>query len=277
MSRLGGGIGTRGPGETKLEVDRRRIHKRISQLEGQVKEIQNHRQARRQERSSKEIPVAALVGYTNAGKSTLLNYLTQAGVLAEDLLFATLDPTIRRLTFASGRSVLLSDTVGFINKLPHKLIHAFKATLEEVKESNILLQLIDVSDENWQRKQDSVQEVLTEMKLGEKERIVLYNKVDLIEDKRELDKYLREGNSFGISAVTGKNLPFVLEYLEGALFKQWKKKKYLFSYEEGEILHQLYEIGQIKEKNYLENGIEVIAEIPEQYEAKWLKWEKESI
>ena len=277
MSRLGGGIGTRGPGETKLEVDRRRIHKRISQLEGQVKEIQNHRQARREERSSKEIPVAALVGYTNAGKSTLLNYLTQAGVLAEDLLFATLDPTIRRLTFASGRSVLLSDTVGFINKLPHKLIHAFKATLEEVKESTILLQLIDVSDENWQRKQDAVQEVLTEMKLGDKERITLYNKIDLVEDKGELDKYLCEGNSFGISAVTGENLPFVLEYLESALFKGWQKKKYLFSYEEGEILHQLYEIGQIKEKNYLENGIEVIAEIPEQYEAKWLKWEKESI
>jgi GTP-binding protein HflX len=277
MSRLGGGIGTRGPGETKLEVDRRRIHKRISQLEGQVKEIQNHRQARREERSSKEIPVAALVGYTNAGKSTLLNYLTQAGVLAEDLLFATLDPTIRRLTFASGRSVLLSDTVGFINKLPHKLIHAFKATLEEVKESTILLQLIDVSDENWQRKQDAVQEVLTEMKLGDKERITLYNKIDLVEDKGELDKYLGEGNSFGISAVTGENLPFVLEYLESALFKGWQKKKYLFSYEEGEILHQLYEIGQIKEKNYLENGIEVIAEIPEQYEAKWLKWEKESI
>ena len=115
------------------------------------------------------------------------------------------------------------------------------------------------------------------MKLGDKERITLYNKIDLVEDKGERDKYLCEGNSFGISAVTGENLPFVLEYLESALFKGWQKKKYLFSYEEGEILHQLYEIGQIKEKNYLENGIEVIAEIPEQYEAKWLKWEKESI
>jgi len=274
MSRLGGGIGTRGPGETKLEVDRRRIHQRISFLERKIKEIQEQRKSRRKNRSDQEIPVAALVGYTNAGKSTLLNQLTGAGVLAEDKLFATLDPTIRQFEFSSGRKILISDTVGFINKLPHKLVHAFKATLEEVSESSLILLVIDASDSNWEKKQDAVQKVLNEIGLAEKERIILFNKADQMKDSKILDKYLRQGNCFLISAVEGTGITGFLEFLEGTLFQCWQKKKYLFSYQEGEFLNALYQIGRVYKVEYLEDGILVSSEIPSQYEAKWKKWER---
>jgi len=274
MSRLGGGIGTRGPGETKLEVDRRRIHQRISFLERKIKEIQEQRKSRRKNRSDQEIPVAALVGYTNSGKSTLLNQLTGAGVLAEDKLFATLDPTIRQFEFSSGRKILISDTVGFINKLPHKLVHAFKATLEEVSESSLILLVIDASDSNWEKKQDAVQKVLNEIGLAEKERIILFNKADQMKDSKILDKYLRQGNCFLISAVEGTGITGFLEFLEGTLFQCWQKKKYLFSYQEGEFLNALYQIGRVYKVEYLEDGILVSSEIPGQYEAKWKKWER---
>ena len=273
MSRLGGGIGTRGPGETKLEMDRRRIHRRISQLEQRVKEMQGQRQSRRATRASGETPTVAFVGYTNAGKSTLLNYLTGSDVLAEDKLFATLDPTVRRLELASGRTILFSDTVGFINKLPHKLVHAFKATLEEIGDADVLLHLIDVSDPNWLKKEEAVQDVLKEIDLEEKERVIVLNKIDQVEDRQVLDKYLREGNCFGISAVTGEGIPLLLEYLEGMLFRQWCRKKYLFSYEEGDKVNELYRIGRVHETKYLESGIEVHGEIPNQYEKKWQQWE----
>lgn len=275
MSRLGGGIGTRGPGETKLEVDRRRIHRRISQLEQKVREVRSHRINQREERAGSQLPVVALVGYTNAGKSTLLNYLTQSEVFAEDLLFATLDPTIRKLKFTSGRQALISDTVGFINKLPHKLIHAFKATLEEINEADLILQVIDISDFNWERKQEAVQKVLDEIGLTEKPRVLVFNKIDQKSPEQKIDKYLRDGDTFSISAKTGEGIAQLMDELEKLLFRCWRRKTFLFSYQEGDKISQLHEFGKVLDVKYEENAIRVIAEIPNQYEKMWSLWEKE--
>lgn len=274
MSRLGGGIGTRGPGETKLEVDRRHLHSRISQVQKKMKEIQGQRASRRETRMTNEIPTAALIGYTNAGKSTLMNALTDSDVYAENQLFATLDPTVRKLLLPSGREVLLSDTVGFINKLPHKLVHAFKATLEEIGEANVILEVLDVSDPNWSKKQIAVQEVLKELSLEAKERILLLNKIDQVTDSHSIEKALRQGNTFAVSAVTKEGLPDFLEYLENILFRSWKKRTYLFPYSEGDRMHQMHELAKILHSEYLENGVEVIAEVPEKYLGKWVQWEK---
>lgn len=275
LSRLGGGIGTRGPGETKLEVDRRRIHRRISQLEQKVKEVKNHRTSQREERAGSQLPLIALVGYTNAGKSTLLNYLTESEVFAEDLLFATLDPTVRKLKFASGRQALLSDTVGFINKLPHKLIHAFRATLEEINEADLILQVVDISDFNWERKQEAVQKVLDEIGLTEKPRILVFNKIDQKDPEQKIEKYLRDGDTFSISAKTGEGVSLLMNELEKLLFRGWKRKIFLFSYQEGDKVSQLHEFGKVLNVTYEEEAIQVMAEIPNQYEKMWSRWEKE--
>lgn len=274
MSRLGGGIGTRGPGETKLEVDRRRIHRRISQLEQKIREVKKHRTFQREERAGNQIPLVALVGYTNAGKSTLLNYLTQSKVFAEDLLFATLDPTIRKLKFASGRQALISDTVGFINKLPPKLIHAFRATLEEINEADLILQVIDISDFNWERKQESVQKILDEIGLTGKPRILLLNKIDQKNLDQKIDKYLRDGDVFSISAKTGEGISHLMDAIEKILFRCWDRKTFLFSYQDGDKISQLHKFGKVLDVKYEEEAIRVIAEIPNQYKKMWNLWEK---
>ena len=179
LSRLGGGIGTRGPGEKKIETDRRLIRDRISRLNAQLKEIENHREIQRQKRSDSTIPVAAIVGYTNAGKSTLLNKLTNAGVLSEDKLFATLDPTTRVLKLPNTDKVLLTDTVGFIRKLPHNLIEAFKSTLEEAKYADIIIHVVDSVHPDMDRQIAAVYETLDELQVGDKPVITLFNKTDL--------------------------------------------------------------------------------------------------
>ena len=178
LSRLGGGIGTRGPGETKLEVDRRRIRRRIHDIEGEIERLKKERFLHRERRRAARIPVAALVGYTNAGKSTLLNALTGADVFAEDKLFATLDPTTRSLRLADGREILVTDTVGFIQKLPHTLVQAFHATLEEVVEADILLHVVDVSNEAAEFQIEAVTEVLKELGVAEKPMLYVLNKLD---------------------------------------------------------------------------------------------------
>ena len=178
LSRLGGGIGTRGPGEKKIETDRRLIRDRISRLNAQLKEIENHREIQRQKRSDSTIPVAAIVGYTNAGKSTLLNKLTNAGVLSEDKLFATLDPTTRVLKLPNTDKVLLTDTVGFIRKLPHNLIEAFKSTLEEAKYADIIIHVVDSVHPDMDRQIAAVYETLDELQVGDKPVITLFNKTD---------------------------------------------------------------------------------------------------
>ena len=185
LSRLGGGIGTRGPGEKKIETDRRLIRDRISRLNAQLKEIENHREIQRQKRSDSTIPVAAIVGYTNAGKSTLLNKLTNAGVLSEDKLFATLDPTTRVLKLPNTDKVLLTDTVGFIRKLPHNLIEAFKSTLEEAKYADIIIHVVDSVHPDMDRQIAAVYETLDELQVGDKPVITLFNKQILPEMLRQ--------------------------------------------------------------------------------------------
>lgn len=192
MSRLGGGIATRGPGETKLEYDRRHIRAKISELKKQIEKVRQERRIKRERRRQARIEVVALVGYTNAGKSTLLNALTQAGVLTENKLFATLDPTVRRLYLPSGRVVLLTDTVGFIQKLPHQLVAAFQATLEEVSEADLLLHVIDSSRQGYERQINAVYEVLEELHCIAKPLISVFNKADQLEkklSKKTLAKY----------------------------------------------------------------------------------------
>ncbi|MGE5508668.1 MAG: GTPase HflX, partial [Chitinophagales bacterium] len=181
LSRLGGGIGTRGPGETALEVDRRRIRSRIAALRRQLEEVRKHRGVQRQERLASGLPVVALVGYTNAGKSTLLNRLTAAGVLAEDRLFATLDPTVRRFTLPTGETLLLVDTVGFIRKLPHELVAAFRATLEESTGADLLLHVMDASHPGFLAQKQAVETVLSELRVEPARVIPVLNKVDLIQ------------------------------------------------------------------------------------------------
>ncbi|HLA25112.1 MAG TPA: GTPase HflX, partial [bacterium] len=178
LSRLGGGIGTRGPGETKLEVDRRRIRNRITDLRREIGEIRKHRSLQRKARREAQFPTAALVGYTNAGKSTLLNTLTNAGVFVEDKLFATLDPTVRKVELPNGRPVLLIDTVGFITRLPTELIAAFRATLEEVTEADLLVHVVDASHPDWRAQMRSVERVLRDLSAADKPMIIAMNKTD---------------------------------------------------------------------------------------------------
>ena len=180
MSRLGGGIGTRGPGETKLETDRRRIRSRISQLKSELSEIEKRRDVNRSLREKNHVPVVAIVGYTNAGKSTMLNRLTDAGVLSEDKLFATLDPTTRSLKLSAGQTVLLTDTVGFIRKLPHHLIDAFRSTLEEAKYADIITHVVDASNDSFGTQMDVVYETLANLGVGGKPVVTLFNKCDLL-------------------------------------------------------------------------------------------------
>ncbi|HEX5035394.1 MAG TPA: GTPase HflX [bacterium] len=216
FGRLGGGIGTRGPGETQLEVDRRRIRERISRIKGQLERVEVSRQLHRQKRAGVPIPTVAMVGYTNAGKSTLMNYLTHAGVLVEDKLFATLDPMVRRLSLPSGREVLLSDTVGFIRKLPHQLVDAFKATFEEVRGADLLLHVIDVSYPTWPQQKECVEAVLRELGLHHKPTIEVYNKIDL------LGASAANGHGARISARSGKGVPELLQQIEDRLHENFK-------------------------------------------------------
>ena len=219
MSRLGGGIGTRGPGEKKLEMDRRLIKSRIAQLDRELKDVKKHREVTREQRSRSHIPVAAMVGYTNAGKSTLLNTLTGAGILAEDKLFATLDPTTRDLKLPSGQEILMTDTVGFIRKLPHHLIEAFRSTLEEARYADIILHVVDASNPQMDEQMHTVYETLQNLGVKDKPVITVFNKIDRMEDiwvPRDLhaDYYVK------ISARTGEGITEFLQAVEAVLREQ---------------------------------------------------------
>lgn len=207
LSRLGGGIGTRGPGETKLETDRRRIRNRIAMIRRELEEVRRTRAVQRAGRRRTGFPVIALVGYTNAGKSTLMNALTRAGVLAENRLFATLDPTIRRVTLAPGRDALLTDTVGFLRKLPHQLVAAFRATLEEVEEADILVHVVDASQPDAEERMEAVEAVLDEIGALGKPMVIAFNKLDAVPDPAQVEQWaLRTPASVAISAKTGAGL-----------------------------------------------------------------------
>ncbi len=206
LSRLGGGIGTRGPGETQLEVDRRRIRRRIVKIEEELEKVRRHRALLRRHRQKRALPTAAVVGYTNAGKSSLLNALTDAALPVADKFFATLDPTLRKVSVPRGRDILLSDTVGFIRKLPHQLVEAFKATLEEVRASDFLLHVIDISHPDWQNQSQAVMAVLGELGAAAKPLINVYNKVDKLPHPEAVAFLARRPRSVVVSARTGTGL-----------------------------------------------------------------------
>jgi len=259
LSRLGGGIGTRGPGETKLETDRRHIRRRINNLRAEIEEVKKQRNIVRQRRQDNKIPVVTLVGYTNAGKSTLMNSLTQAGVLSEDKPFATLDPTTRKVSSGKG-DFLLTDTVGFIHKLPPQLIAAFRATLEEIRYSDLLLHVVDASNKAYQAHIETVEQVLRELELDNVPRIVVFNKLDQAEDQIELNNELSVYKpAIAISALQGTNLDQLLDLIADTIPNQPQEMHLLLPYSESGLLNLLYQQGEVVETAYLENGISCTA------------------
>ncbi len=261
LSRLGGGIGTRGPGEKKLEVDRRLIKDRITLLKHELDEVKQNRETARSLRSRNRIPVVAIVGYTNAGKSTLLNYLTNAGVLEEDQLFATLDPTTRNLTLESGQQILLTDTVGFIRKLPHHLIESFRSTLEEAKYADIILHVVDSSNADVDRQMHIVYETLNHLGVQDKVIITAFNK----QDKPEADQVIRDFKAdytVKISAKTGVDVEKLLELIEKVLNERKILVEREFSYQEAGKIQIIRKYGQLLEEEYRQDGIFIKAYVP---------------
>ncbi len=261
LSRLGGGIGTRGPGESKLEIDRRRIHERISVLKEELKDVERHRQVQRQQRDRGHTTGAAIVGYTNAGKSTLLNYLTDAGILAEDKLFATLDPTTRSLRLPDGQQILLTDTVGLIRKLPHHLIEAFKSTLEEAKYNDIILHVVDCTNPQMEMQMHIVYETLKQLGVTDKVIVTVFNKTDKL-DHEVILKDLQADRQVKISAKTGDGIPDLLETLGHILRERKVCLEKVFSYSEAGRIQEIRKFGELLEEEYTEAGIHVRAYVP---------------
>ena len=261
LSRLGGGIGTRGPGEKKLESDRRLIRKRITALKEELSQVEKHRELLRTGRTRGKMKTVAIVGYTNAGKSTLLNTLTGAGVLSEDKLFATLDPTTRALTLDDGQQILLTDTVGFIRKLPHNLVEAFKSTLEEAKYSDIILHVVDCSNPNMDMQMHVVYETLRELKVEDKIIVTVFNKIDQKEDG-EFPRDLQSDYQVQISAKTGAGLPELLDTLEQILRSQKVYLERVFSYQEAGKIQTIRKYGELLSEEYQADGIAVKAYVP---------------
>lgn len=261
LSRLGGGIGTRGPGEKKLEMDRRLIKSRIAQLNRELAEVRKHREVTRGQRSRNQTKVAAIVGYTNAGKSTLLNHLTNANVLEEDKLFATLDPTTRNLKLDSGQEILLTDTVGFIRKLPHHLVEAFKSTLEEAKYADMILHVVDASNPQREKQMHIVYETLDMLGVKDKKIVTLFNKMDKVEEAELLHDF-KADKTLKISAGTGEGLSELKELLEEILREDKKLLEGIFPYDQGGKLTIIRKYGELLEEEYRENGIYVKAFVP---------------
>ena len=261
LSRLGGGIGTRGPGEKKLEMDRRLIHERIGQLKSELEDVKRHREVTRKQRDRKYTLSAAIVGYTNAGKSTLLNTLTGAGILAQDKLFATLDPTTRGLKLASGQEILLTDTVGFIRKLPHHLIEAFKSTLEEARYSDIVLHVVDASNLQMDTQMYVVYDTLRQLEIGDKTVVTVFNKMDQVEQPETL-KDLHSDYQVQISAKTGAGLDELKDILEMILRNRKIYLEKVFSYQEAGRIQTIRKYGQLLKEEYREDGIYVEAYVP---------------
>lgn len=255
LSRLGGGIGTRGPGETKLEVDRRRIRDRIAYIKECIGKVKSVRNLHRAGRAKASVPTVSLVGYTNAGKSTLLNVLTNSDIYAKDQLFATLDPTTRQLELPDKQQAILTDTVGFIQRLPHQLVAAFQSTLEEVVESDVLLHVIDVSHELYKEQSNAVYKVLEQIGAKDKTIITVYNKIDkLPEDSALPERLAREENSICISAKGRKNLDRLLALIAENLKLQSIEADFMIPYSDTAIVSKLHEAGTVLEQEYLAEG-----------------------
>lgn len=261
LSRLGGGIGTRGPGETKLEVDRRRIRSRMADIRRELADVMKSRAIQRRGREASLAPVCALVGYTNAGKSTLLNALTGADVYADDRLFATLDPTVRQAALPGGGSILLVDTVGFIRKLPHDLVAAFRATLEEVTEADLLVHVVDLSSPDWYDQARAVYETLDELGAAEKPMVTAYNKVDRVDPVEVAAVLARTPHSAAISALSGEGLGRLLEVIQEALPETSVRATYVFPYSEAHVVSWVHQHGRVLREEYGADAIELEAEL----------------
>ncbi len=261
LSRLGGGIGTRGPGETKLEIDRRVIRDRVAQLNKELDVVVRHRDVTRSQRAKGHMKVVAIVGYTNAGKSTLLNVLTDAGVREEDQLFATLDPTTRMLTLANDQQVLLTDTVGFIRKLPHHLVDAFRSTLEEARYADVIIHVVDASNPQWQTQLEVVYQTLRELGVTDKPILTLFNKCDKLKgDEVFFDPHA--DRTLRISAKTGQGLD---EFLNALTEKLREDKEFFcetFSYERAGEIQRIRKYGELVKEEYRDDGIYVEAYVP---------------
>lgn len=252
LSRQGGGIGSRGPGESKLETDRRHIHERIVSLESRLRELEHNRSVMRSQRDRSGLTKIALVGYTNAGKSTLLNYLTSAGVLSEDKLFATLDPTTRKLELHSGETVLLTDTVGFIRKLPHHLIKAFRSTLDEVKYADVLVIVADVNDSECEEHIEVTKEVIDELGASGKPTLIAYNKCD----KKTVFPINNEAESFCfVSGISGEGVDRLLYLIEKTIHSTKKELEILIPYTEQSVLNSIYNEHTVLDTEYREDGV----------------------
>lgn len=273
LSRLGGGIGTRGPGEQKLEMDRRLIKERITFVKRELEKVKKNREITRKKRQENPTSVIAIVGYTNAGKSTLLNHLTGAGVLSEDKLFATLDPTTRKLVRENGEEFLFTDTVGFIRKLPHHLIKAFRSTLEEARYADMILHVVDSVNPDMDAQMFTVYETLHRLQIEDKKIVTAFNKIDLQEEEVVL-KDLRADRTLRISAKSGEGIEEMLDAISEILKENQVVLEKVFAYSDGGQVGLLRSYGQVLEEEYIETGIRIKAMVPRQYLYLFVKEEK---
>jgi GTP-binding protein HflX len=263
LSRQTGGIGTRGPGETQLEVDRRRVQERIARLERELEGVRRVRSVQRQGRKRHQWPVAAVVGYTNAGKSTLLNLLTGADVVAEDKLFATLDPTTRALTLPNKQRVLLTDTVGFLRKLPHTLIESFKATLEEVSEADLLIHVVDLSHPRVDEHIEAVDTVIKELGAFGKQTLMVFNKIDALQNDQLIEAYVhRFPGSVAISARKGTNVSELVQALQDELGAWRLRSRFRVPMSEGALIAEIHRVGHVLELKYEGEDAIIVAHTP---------------
>jgi GTP-binding protein HflX len=266
LSKQGGGIGTRGPGEQKLEIDRRRIQERVDEIRKQVKEVQKNRTVQRQLREKREVPIVALVGYTNAGKSSIMNQLIRMStegeeekqVFEKDMLFATLDTSNRRIVLEDKKEFILTDTVGFVSKLPHSIVDAFKATLEEALSADLLIHVVDASNPHHPMQMEVTHHVLKELGASELPMMTVFNKIDLVEDRTALF-----GDGINISAKTGENFDHLLEYIKKSVFNSMVRATFLVPYSDGKTTSYLCENYQVDRMDHLEEGTLLELEVQE--------------
>ncbi len=273
LSRLGGGLGTSGPGEKKLEIDRRRIEEKIHRIKEEIKSIKMHREQTRQQRQEHAVPVIALVGYTNAGKSTLLNALTKSNVYVDDRLFSTLDTTSHRLTLPNNQPAIFIDTVGFLHNLPHNLIEAFKATLEEVVQADLLIHVADISNPRLNELMDSVYTVLKELGAESKPTITALNKIDLVTDEYHVNRVCKSINDcIAISALKGEGLDELVNMVKDKFSKLLKTVTVLIPYKDMNLVNLIYDEGNILQRRDTQEGVHVKAQVSARLKEKLSKY-----